>query len=74
MEGKVKVIVVGYLNKLPSGVPCSKHRFSFAITYGATKAHPAHYARDKWRRAEARWSTSATNAGTTENIFLAQPL
>ena len=40
--------------------------------YGATEAHPARYARTMWRKAEARWSTSATNAGTTR-IFLAQP-
>ena len=60
--------MVGYFNKLPSGVPCSKHRLSFTVAYGATKAHPAHYARDKWRRAEAHWSTSATNVGTTRNL------
>ena len=56
------------MDKLPSGVPNSKHKASFAIAYGATEAHPACYARTKWRMAEARWSTSATNAGTTENI------
>ena len=67
------MVVVGYYNKLPSGVPNSKHKASFAIAYGATEAHPARYARTKWRMAEARWSTSATNVGTTR-IFLAQPL
>ena len=57
-------MVVGYYDKLPLGVPCSKHRLSFAVIYGAMKAYPAHYVRDKWRRAEACWSTSPTNAGT----------
>ena len=63
---------VGYYDKLPSGVPLPKHKSSFAIAYGATEAHPARYARNKWEEAEARWSTSTTNAGTTR-MFLAQP-
>ena len=66
------MVVVGYYNKLPSGVPLPKHKSLFTVTYGATEAHPARYARTMWKLAEARWSTSATNAGTTR-IFLAQP-
>ena len=71
--GVGKVVLAWYRVKLPSGVPTPKHKSSFAIAYGATEAHPARYARNKWEKAEARWSTSATNAGTTR-IFLAQPL
>ena len=66
------MVVVGYYNKLPSGVPLPKHKPLFAITYGATEAHPAHYAKDEWEEAEARWSTSATNVGAMR-ILLAQP-
>ena len=66
------MVVVGYYNKLPSGVSLPKHKSLFAIAYGATEAHPARYAKNRWKEAEAHWSTSATNAGTTR-IFLAQP-
>ena len=66
------MVVVGYYNKLPSGVSLPKHKSLFAIAYGATEAHPACYAKNRWKEAEAHWSTSATNAGTTR-IFLAQP-
>ena len=64
--------MVGYYNKLPLSVPLPKHKSLFTITYGATEAHPARYAKNRWKEAEARWSTSATNVGTTR-IFLAQP-
>ena len=60
--------MIGYFDKLPSGVPFPKHKPLFAIVYGATEAHPARYAKDKWKKAEARWSTSATNAGTTRDL------
>ena len=38
------MVVVGYYNKLPSGVSLPKHKSLFAIAYGATEAHPARYA------------------------------
>ena len=41
-------------NKLPSGVPFPKHKPLFAIAYGATEAHPARYAKDEWKKAEAQ--------------------